>query len=547
MKQKSIIIIYTIIIFIQIFLVSVQPINGKHFMIYDDLLQAEIAQNITQGKWLGEYNNLTLVKGVFAPIFMAVSNILKIPFLIAQDIFYIGACLSIIIVLRKKIKSKIVMLISFSILIFHPIIYSVEMCRVYRDGIYLSLILYLFAFTIGLFLNRREKIKKLIKYYIAIGLTISAIYLTREEFIWIVPYLILAFTTTIIYFLKDKMVDNKIKKCLFMLIPIIIILIITNIVKGINYKYYGVYELNQYWSKEFKEAYGALTRILPEEKLKMVPVTHDVLLKAYEISPKFAELKDFLEDEHEDNDWKKPGDAPRGEYEGADFHWALMEAVKVNGYYKDPKTVNQFYEQIAEEINKACDENKVECLPNKRVSNVILFDIKDIKESIISMKETMEYQYRLIDVNSKQWQTYISSRETEIAEQRREILRGITNSEIFGRNSYQKTEDKIRLQILNILETIYQKLNPIIFIESIIVSGAFFAIVIIRKQKKDEEILILLGILGIYLLRIFIISFTYVTMFTSARNILYLAPTYIFQILFFLLANIFFIRAIKDK
>lgn len=33
----------------------------------------------------------------------------------------------------------------------------------------------------------------------------------------------------------------------------------------------AVFELNQYWSKEFKEAYGAITRVIPNEIYSKVP------------------------------------------------------------------------------------------------------------------------------------------------------------------------------------------------------------------------------------------------------------------------------------
>lgn len=62
---------------------------------------------------------------------------------------------------------------------------------------------------------------------------------------------------------------------------------------------------------------------------------------------------------------------------------------------------------------------------------------------------------------------------------------------------------------------------------------------IINHNKIYNEILILLGLAGLYLCRIFIITFTYITMYTDALNTMYLANTYGVQILFSLLAIIF--------
>ena len=68
-----------------------------------------------------------------------------------------------------------------------------------------------------------------------------------------------------------------------------------NIICIINYKYYGVYTLNQYWGKAFKSAYGALTRVLPEEEKERVAVTNETLQILYELSPKLAELQSIFE------------------------------------------------------------------------------------------------------------------------------------------------------------------------------------------------------------------------------------------------------------
>ena len=85
------------------------------------------------------------------------------------------------------------------------------------------------------------------------------------------------------------------KKIFLFIIPIAITLLLTNVVCAINYKYYGVYTLNQYWGKAFKSAYGALLNVMPKEEKRRVPITRETMNRIYEVSPKFAELKDFFD------------------------------------------------------------------------------------------------------------------------------------------------------------------------------------------------------------------------------------------------------------
>lgn len=357
-KNKKEIMFWTIIILIMIIrivIVDVQPLKTDYSMVYDDILMLEQANNILEGNWLGEYNSLTLVKGPFTPIFMALMNILHIPFLLAIQIFYCISCAFLILILIKIVKSKTVLTILFIILMFNPIMYSDNLLRPYRDNIYCSLIIFLIAFLIGIFINRKETPKKLIKYMVGLGLIISFIYTCREENLWIMPIIIVACLVTIIFMCTENKGKDRIKKCLLYLIPISIFASIIISICSINYYNCRVFTLNQYWSKEFKAAYGALTRIKPEREVARVPVTRETMNRAYVYSPTLKTLEGFFEGE-DGNRWRSVGEGTYTEIGGGWFHWALMEAMEQAGYYKNAKTANETYQKIADEINNACDK-----------------------------------------------------------------------------------------------------------------------------------------------------------------------------------------------
>ena len=367
-KNKKDIIFWAIILaitIIRIIIVDVQPLKTDYSMVYDDILMLEQANSILHGNWLGDYNSLTLVKGVFTPIFMAFTNILHIPFLLAIQIFYCLSCAFLIFVLKKLVKSKTVLAILFTILMFNPVMYSDNLLRPYRDNIYSSLIIFLIAFLIAIFINRKENAKKLIKYMIGLGLTISFIYTCREENLWIMPIIIFSSLITIIYMCIENKGKEKIKKCLLYLIPIVIFGVIIIAICSLNYSYYGTFSLNQYWGKEFKSAYGALTRIEPKRDVARVPVTRETMNRAYEYSPTLKTLESFFEGEEGDV-WRSIGEGTYTEISGGWFHWALMDAMEEAGYYKDAKTANETYLNIAEEINNACDKRIIRIKVKKK-------------------------------------------------------------------------------------------------------------------------------------------------------------------------------------
>lgn len=541
MKNKiTTTIIIILLILLKIYLISVQPIKYIPENKYDDALMLKQANSILQGKWLGEYNSLTLVKGPITPIFIAILNKLHIPFLIGQELLYDVSCLFVIYTFSKTIKNKKILYIIFAILLFNPVTFSTEICRVYRDGIYTSLTMLLIGFSYSIFLNRENSPKKQIKYFIGLGITLSALYLCREESIWILPFVIISTITTIIFIIKDKKIENKKILIGMYVIPIAIFIINNLTICTVNYKNYGVFELNQYWSKEFKEAYGAITRVIPNEIYSKVPVSQETIKRICEISPKFKEIEEYLTGEEADK-WSKCGDGKIGEIQGGWIHWAIIKGVDAKGYYKDAKTANQYYKELANEINNAIDEGKIEGYKNKRVTNVPRFNFEDIINSIKKCKDTirMENNFYLLKI-------VVQNRLSNDL-QENEKWKNITREEIDTEITYNGTENQNRLNALKQIKNIYIKINPIMFKISLICVIGLIICSIINHNKIYNEILILLGLAGLYLCRIFIITFTYITMYTDALNTMYLANTYGVQILFSLLAIIFFVQNIRKK
>lgn len=389
-------IIAILLVAIYLLLISVQPINAHVLAEYDDLLMVEQARTILSGEYLGEYTDTTLVKGIFTPLFICLLYIIGIPFIIGQNIFYILSIAFFINAIKKKVQNRNVLLLIFTILLFNPIMFSQELCRMYRDGIYVSLIIFLISSILGIFLNRNEKCKNLIGYYISLGLSFASIYICREETVWVLPFLIISLLIIVLFIVFDKKCIEKTKKLLLYIIPILIFTIIIIVICSLNYKYYGVFQLNQYWSKEFKEAYGAMTRVLPEEEIEKVPVTRKTMQKLSEISPAFSEISTDLQTST--FKWSLCGDGPAFETQGGWTHWAIMEATKNKGYYENATKTNDFYQTMANEINEACDSGIVRCLPKKRVSNICRFNTNDILNTIKQSTNTIKYEYTLEDL-----------------------------------------------------------------------------------------------------------------------------------------------------
>ena len=262
--------------------------------------------------------------------------------------------------------------------------------------------------------------------------------------------------------------------------------------------------------------------------------------RIYEISPKFKELENYLSGE-EGKRWSKCGDGQYGEIQGGWLHWALIRAVEEQGYYKDAKTANKYYQELTDEINNAIDNGKIEGYSEKRASIVPKFSYKEILETFIKSEKTIKYQTKYYLVNTEvQWSYKDDEKDVT-------MWQNVTTSKTDFVEKYTGKFDKLKLEILKNIKIIYEKVNPCLFIISIICLIVEVIYFIRNKGKNYKQILLILGLATLYYCRIFIITFTSITMYSTAMNSMYLANTYGIQILFSLCSIVFCMNNINLK
>jgi hypothetical protein len=387
-----------LLIIVKLYLVSGQTLSANGGEAYDDKLFIDLANNISNGNWLGEYNNRTLIKGPFYPLWIAINYKLGMPLLFSQHLLYILSCVTFIGAIASIVRIRYLLLI-FVFILFNPISYSGGvMTYVLRSGIYQSLSLIMISICIYFVLNYKYSQKINLFLFICFGIFLSAFWLTREESIWIIPFIVI---TYIVIFLKLVTASYSLrfitKQILLLILPFFILLISIVTVSGLNKHYYGISTYNEPKSSFFKAAYGALIRVKHQPWQPAVPLPEKVRKEIYSVSPAFYELKPFLDGEFgkrwrhilynvksaynngkldpikkeiitsflrndQSGIWHHVWDKPqKNEYYGPWFIWALRDAVTAAGY-TSATAAKQFYLRLADEINLACKDKKLDCL-----------------------------------------------------------------------------------------------------------------------------------------------------------------------------------------
>src|SRR6266478_1574149 len=297
---------------LKLWLVAAQPVVAHGNASFDDRLYLALAEQMLKGNWLGPYSQFTLMKGPMYSLFIAGAFLSALPLPLAQHLLYLFGCILLVLALRPCFDASWQAFGTFTLLWWQPMSY-VEL-DIVRQNIYTPLTLLLFAGLCALETRRAAGLYIRLAWGALLGTAAAAFYLTREEGIWILPGAALLIGISA---WNSWRAGERLRRLVAptgtatICAAAILVTVCT-----LNYRYYGWFGTVEFRAREFRSAYGALQRPVPSEQIPYVPVTRDVRLKLYQVSPSFAELKPCLE--------------------------AL-----------------DFYRSIGLEINRACDEGRI--------------------------------------------------------------------------------------------------------------------------------------------------------------------------------------------
>lgn len=347
--------------------------------VYDDQLMVFLADDFLRLNWLGEYNCNTLVKGMAFPALLACIKGLGLSYISTMSMIYSLSCLFFTVVVKDLFKRKYVPYVMFTVLLFNPVsMASWTLQRVYRNGITMAQVLVIFACFFAIYIRRNKPAKKLAGWAVLAGFTISMMWNTREDGIWIMPFIIvvtlvlLGWTIWSVYhnlsiglsvgkLKKFKYVFNKacVSKLIVIILPLFIFWGGNQVISAINYAVYGIYTTNEVNDSNFTDVMKSIYAVKPNEEILYVSVTREKLDRIYEVSPTLNSIHDYMEASM--NAWAhNDRHGEDNQVEDGWFFWALRGAVSDAGYYSDAKTANAFYKAVSEEIEKALDEGKLE-------------------------------------------------------------------------------------------------------------------------------------------------------------------------------------------
>ncbi|WP_338665116.1 hypothetical protein VQH23_08055 [Pararoseomonas sp. SCSIO 73927] len=350
----------------------------------DDALFIRLARSLLAGEWLGPYDNLTLAKGIFYPLFIATSSFLSIPLRVAEQACYLGASALAAVLVSRCTGRRWLGLVIFAVLAFNPALWSLSLARVIRENLYISLSLALVLLTVlAAFPPPASKLWHRAVLGVCLGLVAAGYWLTREEGVWLLPALAVVLLTALAGLLwprwreagpagANRLVVRLSASALPLLLAGGVFAAGLSTVSWLNAAHYGVSGNNEFKSRAFERGYGALSRIRHDHWRRLVVFPRDARQRAYAASPAARELEPYFEGAGGEG-WRRvgctqslmPSAVECPEILAGWFMWALRDAVTAAGHGRSAVAARDFYLRLASEIDEACDSGRLDCLPRR--------------------------------------------------------------------------------------------------------------------------------------------------------------------------------------
>ncbi len=496
----------------------------------DDELMYRAAQSITAGRWLGAYNYLTLSKQMFFAVWLAFCHAVHLPYLIAGQLLGCGAALAMAGAFAPVLKKRLHRFLLFALLAFSPAAGASFTLRVYRDNIFPAECLLLFAGLTAVALRWRTGVKSWWGWLVLAGAGFGLAKITREDGVWLAPFAILGTVIILIAVWREKGFDlrQKALRSAALALPFALLAACVCAMSAMNLRYYGVFTTSDFSEGSFAAAYGAMTRIEHENDDPQVPVPADVREKLYEAVPALAQLRPWLEE----NDRIRNGylNADKGDYMAGSFYWVLRRAAQEAGVYDTAAKAAAYWQGVADAINAAIADGTLTAAYGPRSTTTPVIKAYYIAPTLAETARSVVYCATFQDCKCY-YDTAkgLSLATPEDAAAYAAYLGSSANYAAVenGDTPYYAGRQLLVYRCFDALRWVYAVLVPVLLCAAAVLQLRRLAAMIKARSAEGLVLwLVLLGLLGMALLRCAMIAFMEVSAFNIGTYVMYLSTVH---------------------
>ena len=497
----------------------------------DDELMFRAARAVSAGLWLGGYDYLTLSKHMGFALWLALLHLLHIPYLLGSALLWCAASMLAARAFRPLVKTDGKMLLLYGLLAFSPSSWAAYTLRVYRDGIFPALCLFFFAGMAGAALRAAFHTRQeaaLWPWLLAAGGGLTGAVLVREDgALFLLPFAAAGTLVMLVTLIRQKRWLCAAAQA----IPYGALLLGVMLFCGANYAHYGVAALSDFSEGAFADAMGAMTRADTRSGDPLLSVPADARELLYEAAPALAPLRGWLEEDPQlQNDFRDP---TRDDYRAGSFYWAIRRAAQFEGIYQTPQTAEAYWRTVADQVNAACDSG---ALPSRGPARSGTSQPIRARYVAPTLAETVRGLFHtLFFADCRPYETHRSiGTEADFAEWSSYLHETFNAAAEAGKDTpYYSPYQKAVFRLMQVWQALCALLLPVAFVCALVWQfRALPAVLRSRDRRCIVPWLLMLGLLGMALLRCAMIGFVEVSSFGIGTSTMYLATVHPLLILY---------------
>lgn len=337
---------------------------------WDDTWFVNAGETLLAGKWLGEYDLHTLIKGCVGPMVIAFSRWLGVPFLSFSNFLHIVACIVFSFLLLRLSMHRGLAFLAYCYLLFNPLSFGMfTWQRVYRNGMILWQLPLLLWALYKCYQLGAERISRLWPWLVGAGVGLWMFFNTREDGIWFVPFVVGCLGSAASRGMRSLSWLNRAKRGVLFAVPFFVLILGNLLLNLINERVYGVPLRNDRDAGNYALAMRDLYLIKPDpkEEARLSKPTcrrhyHNVyystVRRAYKVSPTLSLARKEINNAIES--WAKSDGLPDGEPWGDHILFALRNGAFNAGYYQCLRTSEDFWGRVHKELQQAFADGRLQ-------------------------------------------------------------------------------------------------------------------------------------------------------------------------------------------
>ena len=513
---------------------------------WDDLWFLNVADSLLKGQWMGPYNENTLIKGCFGPMALAFSSFFGLPFLFTENVLYMLSCLFFVGVCARFSRNRLFLAASFALLLFNPLSFARGTFQlVHRNGMPLWQTPFIFGCMLLVFINARNSWRRLLAHALAAGATIWMFQNTREDGIWIWPFVLACLALSAVRAWQGASTRvSRIVRPLLCLVPLAVFLSGNAAVCLLNWKFYGLPLRNDRDAGNYAKTMQDLYVIKPDETddARLSSPGHEghyhsiywsSICQAFDASPTLQKARGKIEfrfDRWADNDW-----SCGTENHGHDLFedkplFAMREGAAAAGFYSSLKESEAFWGAVHEELSAAFLDGRLQRRGFSATAMCAPFRAKDIPRILRAWVRAITHVATFKDTRA---QPCYAEPWWQMAEWY-ERLNSVPGEPFFTKETVRREQPYI--DRVNQLGRFYSLAMPWILVAAVVLFAVATARLLSKKKWGLEETttaawLFIAGILASFSLHTACIAYVSATTFYAFKGS-YLTSSYQLSLMF---------------